>query len=1660
MTKLRTGFRKAASVFMSALLTMSVFSVGTTLSTLDASAASYSELSALDSQAYSGNDLGATYSKTSTTFKVWAPTASDVKIKRYTTGSDSEAGASVIETKEMTKGSQGVWSVTISGDLNGTYYTYLVTANGSTKETVDIYARSTGVNGKRGMVLDLDSTDPAGWASDKRVECENQTDSVIWEVHVKDFSSSSDSGMTNKGKFLAFTETGTTVNNDGKNPTGIDYLEDLGVTHVHLLPVYDYASIDETSNNADLFNWGYDPMNYNTPEGSYSTNPYDGSVRVNEFKQMVKSLHDKGIGVVMDVVYNHTYSGGSGINDWFDYTVPGYYYRQTSTGAYSDASGCGNETASDRAMCRKFIVDSVVYWATEYHLDGFRFDLMGVHDVDTMNAVRAALDEIDPEIIVYGEPWTAAATPCPKPTAVQGNMSLVSEEVAAFNDKVRDAIKGSCFNAYEKGFIQGGTGFETALKGGIQANSTTMGNAKWSKQPSQTVTYTSAHDNYTLYDKLTLSVKGGSGYGNRYDDLVAMNKMAGGIILTSQGMSFFQAGEEFSRSKYGDENSYKSSASINQLKWTNTITYQDVVSYYKGLIEIRKAYSPFRDPTNASNDTIYFSWGTNCPTNVVAFTMYNTIHPDTEWNYVAVIHNSNDYQQTVTLQTYDTQTLPSTWVIVADGSNAGTTSLGTTGSTLTVPGRSTVVLVDKTSFDRTDISSKCSVTVNHIISSSGTTYKTETLKGKEGASYTTSPLSELLNSGYTVTSSSGATSGTFSKTGTTVTYYYELDKTKYSTVTVKYQDAETGKSLASDNVYSGLIGSSYSYSPINISGYECDENLTSNASGTFTSSNITVIFKYHETEEETMKIHYYNSSGWPTVAMYVYQGSGDSAKMLSGSWPGTIMTSEGNGWYVGTINTTESAYFIANNNGGGSQDPSGDKPTGYTVQGEVWVKGAKVYKTGKVNVKYVDTDGNVLAKETLTGMADGSNTYSTTSKTFDGYELVSAPTNATGLFTESPITVTYTYRLTHLDELENTSSISSTDIDSGDTITVIGSASGGTSPYTYAVYYKLTSASSYTTAQSFSSNSSVSFSLEAGTYEVLSKVKDSAGTTKSKTFTVNVTGYVTELTNNSTISSESAALGSSITVNCAASGGTLPYTYAVYYKLSSDSSYTTLQNFSTTKTVSFTPSAAGTYNVVTKVKDSTDTVARTSFNVTITGGLTNNTTLSATSVALGSSVTIKCAASGGTSPYTYAVYYKLSSDSSYTTLQNFSTTRTVTFTPSSAGTYNVVTKVKDSTGAVARTSFDVTVTGGLTNKTTLSSTSVALGSTITIKWAASGGTSPYTYAVYYKLSSESSYTTLQYFSTTRTVSFTPTSSGTYSIVTKVKDSTGAVARTAFDVTVKKSLTNKTTLSSTTAALGSTITIKCAASGGISPYTYSIYYKLSSESSYTTLQYQSTTRTVYFTPTKAGAYSVVTKAIDSTGTVAKTSFDVTITKALTNKTTLSSTSVAPGSTITINCAASGGTSPYTYAVYYKLSSDSSYTTLQYFTTTRTVYFTPTTSGTYSVVTKVKDSTGTVARTEFDVTVSNKLTNTTKLSATSITLGKSITVKCAASGGTAPYTYAVYYKKNVATSYTTAQNYSTNTTVTIKPGSATDYTVVVKAKDSTGTVAKKTFSVSVS
>jgi len=535
---------------------------------------------------YDGDDLGAVIENGKTTFKVWAPTASKVVLNLFTAGDGVEAYKSV----EMTKGEKGVWSHTEECG-HGTYYTYTVSTAAGVQEAVDPYAKAAGVNGNRGMVVDLSLTDPEGWESAALADTiDSYSEAMIWEVHVRDFSNKIEASQY-KGKYLAFTETGL-VNEHGQ-AVGIDYLKELGITHVHLLPVYDYATVDESNPDSE-FNWGYDPKNYNVPEGSYSTDAYNGEVRIKEYKEMVMALHNAGIGVIMDMVYNHTYDGNSSFNK----IVPYYYYRYTETGANSSASGCGNDTASERYMFGKFMVDSTAYWVEEYKLDGLRFDLMGLHDLETMQEVESAVHTINPNAIIYGEGWTMGATIDGSKQANQSNISLITPTgdaigaIAVFNDAMRDGLKGSVFDKTSKGYISGSSKGNIikivfGIKGGAVSGTT------WRVNDSMVINYMSAHDNNTLWDKLLLSNPTDSdGDRNR------MNNLGAAIIMISKGTPFWQAGEEMLRTKDGDENSYKSSDEINNIDWSvlkeGNREYETML-YYKGLIEMRKTFDIFTD---------------------------------------------------------------------------------------------------------------------------------------------------------------------------------------------------------------------------------------------------------------------------------------------------------------------------------------------------------------------------------------------------------------------------------------------------------------------------------------------------------------------------------------------------------------------------------------------------------------------------------------------------------------------------------------------------------------------------------------------------------------------------------------------------------------------------------------------------------------------------------------------------------------------------------------------------------------------------------------------------------------------------------------------------------------------------------------------------------
>jgi pullulanase len=608
---------------------------------------------------YDGNDLGANYSKDKTIFKVWAPTAEEILLNLYNKGSEEEKSSYCIGTFPMRLTEKGVWTVKVEGDLNGNYYTYTVTSNGSEKETGDIYAKACGVNGIRSMVINLEKTNPCGWKEDPHIFYPLE-ETQIWEVHIGDFSNDPSSGVTPsyQGKYLGFTEENTTLNDDKIHPTCLNYLKDLGMTHIQLLPSFDYGSNDEKSKE-NKFNWGYDPMNYNVPEGSYSTNPFKGDIRINEYKQMIAALHKAGISVVMDVVYNHTYS----LDSHFNHTVPYYYYRQDEEGVYCDGSACGNDTASDRKMFQKYMIDSVLYWIKEYHIDGFRFDLMGLHDTETMNLIREEIDKLEfgKDIIIYGEPWSATDsslkdgyTPAKKEAILE-----LKERIAIFNDDTRDAIKGA-FNELESpGFINGGIGFEKKIKRAVCG----LLDIKYKKQPkapSQLINYVSAHDNSTLWDKLVDSVKKDVDYFTKHEDLLAMNKLAAAIVQFSKGIPFMQAGEEAGRTKLGEDNSFCLSKELNQLDWKRMYEFQELMNYYKGLIKVRKSFKGFYDLSENSRENI--SILKKLPKQVVAYKIKG-IYEEAEWKEVIVIFNASRKQIEIGLD-------KGKWEVLVDERNA------------------------------------------------------------------------------------------------------------------------------------------------------------------------------------------------------------------------------------------------------------------------------------------------------------------------------------------------------------------------------------------------------------------------------------------------------------------------------------------------------------------------------------------------------------------------------------------------------------------------------------------------------------------------------------------------------------------------------------------------------------------------------------------------------------------------------------------------------------------------------------------------------------------------------------------------------------------------------------------------------------------------------
>lgn len=613
---------------------------------------------------YGGNDLGNTYTPQHTKFRLWAPTASEAKLVTYKKWSD-KIGAEI----NMQQGEKGTWTSELKGNQKGLFYTYKVKIGDKWTEAVDPYVRAASVNGDKGAVVNLEETNPKKWKANKKPKFKNPEDAIIYELHVRDLSIQPESGIKQKGKYLGVTEKGTKGPEGVK--TGLDHIKDLGVTHVQFLPIFDYASVNEETLNEPQYNWGYDPKNFNVPEGSYSTNPYEPTVRITELKQMVQTLHDNNLRVVMDVVYNHMYNAAESN---FHKLVPGYYYRYNEDGTFANGTGVGNDTASERKMMRKFMIDSVTYWAKEYNLDGFRFDLMGIHDYETMNEIRKAVNQIDPSIILHGEGWDLNTPLAAELKANQKNAEKM-KGIAHFNDNIRDGLKGSVFEEKENGFINGKENMEDRIKKGITAGIDYDTNSSTYQDPEQVLTYVEAHDNHTLWDKLELTNPGDS------DEVrTQMHKLSSSILLTSQGIPFLHAGQEFMRTKYGDHNSYKSPDSINQMDWLRRATFNNEVDYMKGLIELRKKYSAFR-MTSAEQIKTHVSF-IDAPKNTVAYIIEGNKH-----EYFTVAHNANREAVEITLPS------KGPWKVLVDGKQAGSKPLYVVhDNKIKVPALSSIVL--------------------------------------------------------------------------------------------------------------------------------------------------------------------------------------------------------------------------------------------------------------------------------------------------------------------------------------------------------------------------------------------------------------------------------------------------------------------------------------------------------------------------------------------------------------------------------------------------------------------------------------------------------------------------------------------------------------------------------------------------------------------------------------------------------------------------------------------------------------------------------------------------------------------------------------------------------------------------------------------------------
>lgn len=602
---------------------------------------------------YYTGPLGPDYTPGGTCLRLWAPTAEAVTVTLYHKGD----GGAVLGTEPLVRGAHGVWSVWLPGEQHGRYYTFAVTVNGITRETGDPYARAAGVNGVRSMIVDLARTAPSGWERDVRPTIP-PAQRAVWEVSVRDFSQDAASGVRPawRGKYMAFTQQGTTLHGDGIHPTCLNYLKRLGVKYVQLMPIFDFGSVDEAKPLLRQYNWGYDPTNFNVPEGSYSTDPTRGEVRIRECREMIAALHAAGIGVVMDVVYNHTYRTENPLNS----TVPYYFFRQNPDGSFSNGSGCGNEFASERPMARRYLIDSILYWAKEYHIDGFRFDLMGLYDAESINAVRAALDSLPGgrDILLYGEPWQGGASQLHRYEANKANLAMLNERVGIFCDDTRDAIKGGCFDAREPGYVEGKPGSFWDIGAAVAA---------WCRSdrlpphaPSQIVSYVSAHDNFTLWDKLLCVRYEKPEFTARDTVALAQNRLAAGIYLTSFGLPFMQAGEEFARTKKGVSNSYRSSPALNRLDWNRAEQYHALVDYYRGLLALRAAFPRLGSTDRHAPEALQF-FALEQP--LVGWMLPAVWGDGAAWSALCVFYNPTETACTVSLPAGQ-------WKLLSDGTSS------------------------------------------------------------------------------------------------------------------------------------------------------------------------------------------------------------------------------------------------------------------------------------------------------------------------------------------------------------------------------------------------------------------------------------------------------------------------------------------------------------------------------------------------------------------------------------------------------------------------------------------------------------------------------------------------------------------------------------------------------------------------------------------------------------------------------------------------------------------------------------------------------------------------------------------------------------------------------------------------------------------------------